>query len=340
MRKKKQKDTEVTYLERMAPDVVVDDGQKSKKSRHIFAKLLCLLAATCVWMYVMNLETTDFERVFTQVPVVIDGVTQLNADSDMSVISGYDNTVDVIVSGKKSEVQALTAEQIRASVDVAALNEAGKFSMPVSIQLPDAFKAVNEGQLVAEIYVDVNTTREIPVRIAKLNYVANLNYTMGEPVLSRDTVTVTGPRQVLELIDCAALNFDLGNVTTSTTMVGTPRLVDADGVPLSNPYVRSDITEITVNIPVETTKVIKFTASYALPELANRWVVEFDPVTVTIKGDPLPVEQVLAIPIYTITNNTKAGEYAVGAGAIELPEGVVLQDALESIIVRISPVAG
>ena len=340
MRKKRQKDREAVSLEHMAPDVVVADNRKAKKSKHVFAKLFCLLAACGVWMYVMNLETTDFEQVFTQIPVVIDGVTQLNADSDMSVISGYDNTVDVIISGKKSEVQNLTAEDIRVSVDVAALREAGKFTLPVQIQLPDNFHAVNENLLNAEIYVDVNTTREIPVRTVKKEYSISLSYSMSEPELSQETVTVTGPQQVLELIDCALLELNLGNLTTSATVVATPRLVGVDGMPISNPYVRFENAEITAKISVETTKTVKLTATYALPELANKWMVEFDPVSVTIKGDPLNLDQVEAIPVYTIAADTKAGEYEVGAGAIYLPNGVELKNSLDSITVRIRQVVG
>lgn len=340
MRKKRQKDAEASALEHMTPDVVIADVREDKKSKHIVAKLLCLVAACCVWMYVMNLESTDFERVFAQVPVVVDGVTALNAKSDMSVITGYDNTVDVIISGKKSEVQKLTAEEIRVSVDVSDLNEAGKFMLPVRIQVGDAFKAVNEEQLSAEIYVDVNTTREIPVRILNLDYIISSSYTMGEPVLSQETVTVTGPRQVLELIDSAALDFDLGTVTTSVTMVGTPRLVDVDGVKLSNPYVRSDITEITVNIPVVTTKTLKLTALYTLPELANKWMVEVNPDSITVVGDPMLVEPLENISVYAITNSVKAGEYVVGAGVISLPDGVTMQESPGSIVVRVSQIVG
>ena len=340
MRKKKLKDTEAAEMEHMQPDVTVADERKEKKSRHIFAKILCLFAAAIVWMYVMNLESTDFEQVFSQLPVVVDGVAQLSAESDMSVISGYGNTVDIIVSGKKSEVQKLTAEDIRVSVDVSELSEAGKFTLPVQVQLPDNFTAVNESLLNTEIYVDVNTTREIPIRTVKKGYSISTSYVMGEPELSQETVTVTGPQQVLELIDCALLELNLGNLTTSATVVATPRLVGADGTPISNPYVRFENDEITANISVETTKTVKFTATYALPELANKWMVEFDPVSVTVKGDPLDLEQVEAIPVYTITADTKAGEYVIGADAVYLPSGVELQETLDSITVRIRQIVG
>lgn len=339
MRKKKQQDIESAAMEHLAPDVTVADGGSKKKNKHIFAKLMCLLSATVVWLYVMNLESTDFERVFTQVPVVVDGVAQLSAESDMSVISGYSNTVDVIVSGKKSEVQALSAEDIRVSVDVSALQEAGKFTVPVQIQLPDNFTAVNESLLSAEIYVDVDTTREIPVRIINLDYIVSSSYTMGEPVLSHETVTVTGPQQVLELIDCAALEFDLGNVTTSTTMVGTPHLVDEDGMRISNPYVRFETTEITVGIPVETTRAVKLTCSYTVPDLVNLWMVEFAPATVTVVGDPMLLASLEEISVYELSTDVKAGEYVIG-GVMELPEGVSLKEPLDSITVRIHRIVG
>lgn len=330
MMKKKQEN--ITRAEHLEPDVIVAD-QEGKHSKHIFAKIMCLIAAVCVWLYVMNLERTDYERTFTQVPVIVDGVASLNASCDMSVISGYDNTVDVTVSGKKSEVQAMTAENIRVSVDVSALREAGKFNMPVKIQLPSNILSVNEEDLVAEVYVDVNATREVPVRILSLDYIISSSYTLGEPVLSLETVTVTGPGQVLDLIDCAGLSFTLGSVTTSTTMVGTPSLVDTDGVKISNPYIRCDVSEITVDIPVETTKLIKLVADYASPELLDDWAAEITPQSIMVKGDPMTLATLTEIVVYTIDKDVKEGEYVVSS--IDLPDGVTSEGKTGSIYVRI-----
>ena len=340
MRKKKQQDPEAVEKEQGAPDVETAEKRLERKAQHFVAKIVCLLAAAAVWMYVMNMETTDFERVFSQVPVMVDGVVQLSADSDMSVISGYSNTVDVIVSGKKSDVLDLTADDIRVSVDVSELNEAGKFTLPVNVQLPDNFRAVNESLLSAEIYVDVDTTREIPVRITKLEYIRNSSDEIGEPELSHETITVTGPQQVLELIECAALEFDLGNVTTSTIVVGTPKLVDADGMPISNPYVRFANSEITVNIPVQTEKTIKLTYGYAVPEMINHWMIDIVPATVSVVGDPMLLAQLDTIEVYQIAADARAGEYVISASAIDLPAGVSLKDPIDSFTVQVHQIVG
>ncbi len=338
--KKKQRNIDQSLREHTVPDVVVAAEQGEKKKRHIFAKLMCLIIATCVWLYVMNQESTDYEQSFTQLSVVVDGVTQLHAQSNMSVITGYDNTVDVIVSGKKSDVQALSAEDIRVSVDVSELSEAGRFTVPVDIQLPEGFVAINAAQLTAEVYVDVNTEREIPVQIHNLDYVVSSSFAMGQPILSHETVIVKGPAQVLDLVDCAALDFKLGNVTTSVTMVGTPRLVDADGIPVSNPYVRCDVSEITVNIPVTTTKELALVPSYLLPELKNGWTAEITPATILVSGDPMLLSGLSEISVFEIRVNAVEGTYTVGVDAIKLPEGVVVEDLPETLSVHLHRIYG
>lgn len=317
--------------EHLSPDVLV--AEQEKKSRHIFAKLLCLVAAICVWLYVMNQESVGYERTFTQVPVLVDGVSALNAENDMTVISGYDNTVDVTVSGKKSEVQALTPEDIRASVDVSRLSEAGRHTLAVQIQIPDNMTQVSDGEVTADVYVDINTTREVPVRIVNLDYIINSSYTFGTPVLSRETVTVTGPQQVLENIECAGLSFNLGNVTTSTTMVGSPKLLDAEGVAISNPYIRCDVSEITVDIPVKTTKQLRLTAAYESPELMSMWAAEITPATILVSGDPIILATMYDITVYTVTADAKEGEYVISS--IDLPEGVTAEGRTDSIYVRV-----
>jgi YbbR domain-containing protein len=326
--------------EHAVPDVVVAKEQTERKQRHILAKFLCLIAAICVWMYVMNLESINYERTFTQVPVVIDGVAQLNANSNMSVISGYDNAVDVVISGKKSDVQNLTAEEIRVSVDISTMTQAGKFSVPVEVQVPAGFAVINADLLNAELYVDVNTERQVPVRITNLDYIVSSSYTMGTPILSHETVTVKGPAQVLDLIECAALEFDLGTVTTSTIMVGTPRLEDVDGVRVSNPYVRCDVNEVTVEIPVTMTKEIPLVASYKVPELKNGWKAEIRPATVTVVGDPMLMTNLNEIVVYEIPVGVVEGEYVVGGGVIDLPMGVSAVNAPTSIVVIVRRVLG
>ena len=326
--------------EHTVPDIVVADDKPKKKKRHILAKLLCLISATCVWIYVMNQESINYERTFTKIPVAIDGVTQLNAESNMSVISGYDNTVDIVVSGKKSDVQRLTAEEIRASVDVSTVTEAGKFSMAVDVQLPTGFNVTNAGQLTADLYVDLDTQREVPVRITSLGFNVSSSYTMGTPILSHETVTVTGPAQVLDLIECASLAFDLGTVTSSTTMVGIPQLEDAGGVRISNPYVRCDTKEITVKIPVTMTKEIRLTASYKLPELKNNWVANIRPETITVVGDPVLLRDLEEISVYEISSGVSEGEYVVGSGIITLPKGISGVNLPDSIVVIVRKVSG
>lgn len=334
MRKKKQqKNTSETRTERLSPDVLV--AEQEKKSRHILAKLLCLIAAICVWLYVMNQESEGYERTFAQIPVLVDGVSSLNAVGDMSVISGYDNTIDVTVVGKKSEVQALTPADIRASVDVSRLNEAGRHTLMVTVQLPDHITQIGELDITADVYVDTNTTREVPVRIINLDYIINSSYTFGTPVLSREVVTVTGPQLVLDSIDCAGLSFNLGNVTTSTTMVGSPTLLDAEGVAISNPYIRCDVTEITVEIPVIASKQIPLTATYAAPALMSMWAAEITPALITVCGDPLVLANLNELSVYTINMDAKEGEYVISS--IELPEGVTMGEKTiaDSIYVRI-----
>ena len=339
MRKTKQNQA-ASDREHTVPNVMVAQEQTERKHRHILAKLLCLIAATCVWMYVMNQESINYERTFSQIPVVIDGVTQLNAASNMSVISGYDNTVDVVVSGKKSDVQKLSAEDIRASIDVSTMNVAGKFTASVQVQTPAGFTVVNADRLTAELYLDVNTERQVPVRITNLDYIVSSAYTMGTPILSHETVTVKGPAQVLDLIECVALEFDLGTVTTSTTMVGTPQLEDIDGVRVSNPYVRCDINEITVEIPVTMTKEVRLTASYKVPELESNWMVEIRPATVTVVGDPMLLAQLEEIVVYEISSSVSAGEFVVGAGVIDLSRGVEVVNMPNALTVIIRKISG
>ena len=328
---KKGKDPAVGMPDPVGAPGGQDAVEEAKTSGHIIVKLSCLIVAFAIWLYVVGTDTSPFEKSLTGVPISLTGVTDLAAAGNMSVISGYDETVDLLISGKKTEVQDLTSEDIEVSVDVSALKEAGKYSLPVSVKLPSGVSLVTTG-LTVDVYVDVNTTKQVPV-VAKLDYVTDASYHVGEPVLSVTSVTVEGPELVLDTVAYAGLEVSLGRVSTSMTTVATPVLYDADGVKITNPYVRFLGSEVTVNIPVTTQKTLPLVAKFELPEMKNKYTIQIMPATATVEGDPAVLNALEELVVYTADKTVREGILTVSFPV--LPDNIRLVDSLTSLTVRV-----
>lgn len=333
----KNKKTEKVKKSAVPVETGEGDMEKTEKeSGHLVAKLMCLVVAFGIWLYVTGTGDALEERTIVEVPVSLIGVSDLHMATDMSVIYGYDEMVDVIVTGKRSDVLALTADDLSASADVSVLTEAGRFSLPVNIQLPAGISVVGGEGISINVYVDLDMTKQVPVRVANLDYVIDASYRVGEPKLSLDAVTVKGPGLVLDTIEYAGVSFNLGTMMTSMTMVATPYLYDRDGERISNPYVRCSTTEIVVNIPVYTQKTLPLSAQYALPEYKEIYTVQFDPAGVTVQGDPSLINRLEDIVAFTVDKSIREGEYTVSFP--ELPTGLTQVGGLTSIRVRVSRV--
>ena len=114
-----------------------EDGRKIKKQKK-FSLLILIFSfviATAVWLYVESTEEQGYEKVINLVPVDIVGVQELERNNNMSVISGYDNTVNVTLVGKRSDVNKYSANDIYAYVDVSKINSSDRQMLTVLARL-------------------------------------------------------------------------------------------------------------------------------------------------------------------------------------------------------------
>ena len=110
---------------------------KKKKGRKlgIIPRLLCLVVATVIWLYVMYMHRTDFEVVIEDVPIELRGEDRILEKYDLEVVDG-DFTVDITIRGKKSVIDTYTKGNIKAYADIRNISNAGDFEMEIKYDIP------------------------------------------------------------------------------------------------------------------------------------------------------------------------------------------------------------
>lgn len=270
-----------------------DDGSSIGYNRmNVAVKILCVFAAFCLWIYVMTVESPEYEQTFGNVTVELINTDSLVSDSGLMLYSGYGNMVGVTVSGKKSIVSKLSDSDIVVTADVGKITGgSGRYDCKLSVDVPAGCKLISLSQETISVYVDTASTASVKLTEKRDNtnlpdgcYVGAIDY----PV---DMITVEGPEKIVSRIAEARFNNDMNGITKSVTVTQRVYLVDAYGNKIESPYVKYYPREVTVDIPVlksaEVPIEVVFKNGFFNYDNTNTTVT---PSTVRVTGEPEKID--------------------------------------------------
>lgn len=253
----------------------------------LLPKILCVLAAFVLWIYVMQVESPEYEYEISSVPVELENARVLQDESGLSVYSGNGNRINVTVAGKKSIVTKLTADDIKATADLSRIKEAGRQSLEVSFDLPEDVTLVSNGSASVTVYVDETESKSLPISVKfKDDFVIEAPYEFGKPTTDIDTVTVTGPKLRINELESAVTVIEMANLKSTFTTSAEISLVDINGNSVDTSYFAMSETKTNVTVPIYLTKEypiqVRFKNGFVDESLVK---VTCEPESLKIKGD-------------------------------------------------------
>lgn len=149
---------------------------------NLIARIVTLLVACGLWLYVMSEQNPVIERDF------VVKLQQRNVAENMVVLNAPDN-IKVRVSGQRSVVGSISEKEVVAYIDCDG-RDVGQQYLPVHAQFP-------EGQIVEiypnniYVYIDKMTERAMPVETVVIGLPAN-DYALSKQSVEPETVIVRG----------------------------------------------------------------------------------------------------------------------------------------------------
>lgn len=278
--------------------------KKIKKKYNIIPKIVCVLVAIVIWLYVMQVDSPDYEHTFEDIPIDLSNTSVLENERGLFVYSGYGYTFDITVNGKKSIISKYTVDDIKASVDLKDIRNAGEHDAEINVKLPSGLTLVSKEFDEITVYADEKSSIDVPIK-AKLtgaNY--NNEYEYGELVTEYNSVIVTGPKSSIASIENALASVDLsglGVIKETTSAVRPLVLVNKNGDTVSNPYIKLSRGEVKVTLPVYTEKVVTLTVDTVNGYFNDRNTkITVTPSEIRIKGDPVVLSGIKNINVATL----------------------------------------
>lgn len=269
--------------------------------------IFSLITAVFVWLIVaISFSPTD-TAVIKDVPVSIDLTNSVPAQFNLEIFGQSDFTVDVEITGKRYIVKSnsIGKNSVKVIAQTAYVDSAGKHTLTLKATKAndsDEFEITSVSENYIEVFFDVYTQKDFPIeaRVNSKGDIVEEGYIHGEPVISAEVVSVSGPATEVNGISKVYAQIDIDKPLTKTrSEAATINAYNENGGVLHYLSYNYDNSEITVTVPV--------------------YLVVDKPLTVDFKNTPSAyVENPFAC---TVTPST------LRAGV----QGIESQDDIESI---------
>lgn len=286
---------------------------KNNLKRNTRIKLISLLSAIVLWMYVMAIVDPEDTKLFENIPVTVTNTEELQSE-DLVVYPESDLVADIYITGKLSDLQRISEDDIHIY---------GSINNPI------------EGKNY--LYLKVNTTKQTSYEFKSDFIIVNLEKLMHQEkdinpeiigeykddvdsvTLQQSSVNVSGPRVLIEQVDYVRATIQ---VDTKDKLAQKVKLIPVDkndkevkGVNLDVKTIDSQITfleekEVPINIQLK-------------DENVDVKGYEVSPQSITIKGKKELLDKIDYI------NTNKIDSTTIGASKkvdLIIPEGIIPDD--------------
>lgn len=288
----------------------------------LIPRILSVFVALVIWLYAMSSDSPDHQRTFSGVTIAVENAAVLSSEQNLSVINGYGSLADITVTGKKSDVNSYSLEDIVASVDVSGITGPGRHQLSVSVTTPDGCMLQSVYPTSVEVYVDEILTKTIPVKVNITSVQYDQSITLGALTPDVTAVTISGPASVIEAAETAVVELDLGTVTTSLSARGELTVVTESGAPIDNPYLTISQSSVGVSVPVYVERDLPITVEMKYGYLhENNAEITVVPQKITVRADPKYLTDVETLTVATL-DETQLSDNTTRIVSITLPDGV------------------
>lgn len=297
------------------------------RGKNITTKILALIMAVTLWLYVTNEQNPPVEA-SVSVPLEVRNVAASLVAVDAP------ETVRVKVRGPRSITAGLTPQDIRAFLDLRGLAE-GRHPARVYAQVPTSLELVEIQPDKVTVRVDGKASRTLPVEV-RVTGTATAGTVVAKATIAPQQVTVEGPKGIVESVDRAVVSLDLTGKSADFTAQQVPLLISRDGRAVEGLTVYPDKISVTASLArgvnKKTVDVKTIIYGDLAPGTALKAVVTA-PVQVEVSGDPQVLDKldfVYTEPI-SIAGIAKDTDKEV---KLQVKEGVVASQ--DTVLVKIS----
>lgn len=301
--------------------------QRLARKENIFARIICLLIACAMWVYVMTDQNPIVER---SVEVHLQ---QNNLPNNMMVFNAPEKIL-VRVRGSRTQVMADNLDkQISASINLKNITE-GQQSLPITVTYAGG-EVVTVTPKEVSIYVDTVSEKKVPVTTRIVGAVSS-DMTIGTSVITPPEVTLRGATHRIDKVNKVVAPIDVTDHTGSFEAESDLVAVSDDGYDIPNMRIipeRVMVQATMVSQMLSTHVPVKLVMTGELPKGIVVTKTEILPESIRITAPPSVLKELKEVKTKPM-DISKIDGSVVSAVELDLPEKLIPE--LRTVQVRIS----
>lgn len=261
--------------------------------------LISIVLAILLWSYVMSVVDPVTKRTFTGIPIRIQGIDDLR-QRNLTLMGAHAETVDVVLEGKRSAMDAVRKESIQARVSLQGL-EKGEHNIGVNVHnFNSNVRLVRQEPITLVMSLDENQTRRIEVSLSTEGELVE-GYLLGEMKLSASEVSISGPKSIVEKVHkvTGTINLKQRRQTTALSTKLTPR--DQDGHVVEGVNLEPNRIDVEVPIYKTTTVPVVLQVTGTPPEGYEAKDLVLHPNTLTLRGNSALINKTEEIKTHPVS---------------------------------------
>jgi len=284
--------------------------------RNLLQKLIALIAAFCMWVFVMADQDPSMDGSYT-VPLTIS-----NAPYELIPIC-QEKTIILDTRAPRSNFVKYDANAFRVYANLEGLSE-GDHQITPQVVMPQGFELVETKPAVVAVKLDPLSERQMPIEILTTGAVA-ADSVVKEVRKSMETVTVVGPKSFVDTASRVYGTVNLSGNTSSFELQIPMRTVDDKENVV--PFVRVVPSVITVSVDIESgfkKRIVPVVPELTAPDGWELIKVNVEPAQVEISGADSLINSIFTLKTEPFTVQTGQRLFK-GTLKLVVPEGVTVK---------------
>lgn len=225
---------------------------KMSLTNNIGLKFLAVLLALVLWLAIVNVNDPEKTITVSNIPISVTNESAITS-RDMVYNVKSEQYLNITVSGKRSIVSNLSAEDFRATASLKELSKVN--SIPVDVTTKNASlgrKITIVKQSAQTILVDVENVEEKDFTDLVVEYTGKVadGYVAGLSSMSTDEVTVKAPTSIIDKIKKVAVRCSLDGTNTNISKKCPVILYDKNDKEIKSDEIELSDKKIRVNVNV------------------------------------------------------------------------------------------